>query len=75
MGRIGARLEMEYESGVRDEGLVAAATRATYVGELMHLRVDVVAEIVLALEGTLTVDAVGLHAGNRFRTLSWQLND
>ena len=40
---------MEYESGVRDEGLVAAATRATYVDWLMHLRVDVVAEIELAL--------------------------
>ena len=49
-GRTGARLEVEYESGVRDEGFVATAAWATHVGQLMHPRVEVVAEVGLALE-------------------------
>ena len=57
---------MEYESGVRGEGLVAAAARATYVDRLMHLQVDVVVGIGLALKVTLTVGAVGLRIGNGF---------
>ena len=63
-GRTGARLEMEYESGVRDEGLIAAAAGATHVGRLMHLRIEVVAEVGLALEGTLAVGAVELRVSN-----------
>jgi len=55
---------MEYESSVRDEGLVAAAARTTYVGRLMHLRVEVVVEVGLALEETLAVGAVCLHVAN-----------
>ena len=64
--RTGARLEMEYESSVRDEGLVAAAAGATHVGRLVHLRVEVVAEVGLALEGTLAVGSVRLHVANGF---------
>jgi len=65
-GRTGARLEMEYKSSVRDEGLVAAAAGAAHVGWLMHLRVEVVEEVGLALEGTLAVGAVRLHVANGY---------
>ena len=64
--RTRARLEMEYESSVRDEGLVAAAAGATHVGRLVHLRVEVVAGVGLALEGTLAVGSVRLHVANGF---------
>ena len=57
-GRTGARLEMEYESSVRGEGLVAAAAGTTHVGRLMHLRVEVVEEVGLALERLQSVQYV-----------------
>jgi len=69
---------MEYESSVRDEGLVAAAAGATHVGRLMHPRVEVVTEVGLALEGTLAVGAVGLHITNgclEFCSAAEALND
>ena len=55
---------MEYESSVRDEGLVAPAAGATHVGRLMHLRVEVVPEVGLAMEGTLAVGAGRWHVAN-----------
>ena len=63
-GQAGVRLGMEYESNVRDEGLVAAAARTTHVGRLMHPQVEVMAEVGLALEGPLAVGAVGFHVAN-----------
>jgi hypothetical protein len=65
-GRTGTRLEMEYESGVRDEGFVAAAAWATNVGRWMDSRVEEVAEVGLALEGTPAVGVVSLHIANGY---------
>ena len=59
-GRTGSRLEMEDERGGRDEGLGAAAAGAAQVGGPMQLRVEVVPEVVLVLEGPLAVRAVGV---------------
>ena len=60
-GRTGSRLEVEEECGVRDERLGAATARAAHVGGPMHLRVEVVPEVGLVLEGPLTVGAVSVH--------------
>ena len=60
-GRARARLEVENERGVRDEGLGAAAAGAAHVGRSMNPRVEVVAEVGLALEGTAAVCAIDVH--------------
>jgi hypothetical protein len=52
---------VEEECGVRDERLGAATARAAHVGGPMHLRVEVVPEVGLVLEGPLTVGAVSVH--------------
>ena len=52
---------MEHKRGVRYEGPVAAVARAAYVGRPMLLRVEVVTEVTLALEGPLTLGAVGVY--------------
>jgi len=59
-GRTGSRLEMEDERGGRDERLGAAAAGAAHVGGPMQLRVEVVPEVGLVLEGPLAVRAVGV---------------
>ena len=63
-GRTGAGLKMEYGSSVRDEGLVATVAGAKHIGQLMGPRVEVVAEVGLALEGTLAVSVARLHVAN-----------
>jgi hypothetical protein len=68
-GRAGARLEVEHECGMRDEGPVAVAAGAAYVGRSMQLRVEVLMEVALALEGPLTVGAVGVYVAIVFLEL------
>jgi len=68
-GRAGARFEVEQKRGMRDEGFVAVAARAAYVGRSMQPRVEVLAEVALALEGPLTVGAVGVYVAIVFLEL------
>jgi hypothetical protein len=75
-GWAGARLEVEHERGVRDEGAAAAAAWAKHGGRSKHLRVEVVAGVGLVLEGSLAVGAidvcvavVGLEFGVAFKYL------
>jgi hypothetical protein len=68
-GRAGARLEVEHKRGMRHEGPVAVAAGAADVGRSMQPRVEVVAEVALALEGPLTVGAVGVYVAVVFLEL------
>ena len=68
-GRAGARLEVERERGMQDEGPVAAAAGAAYVGRSMQLRVEVLEEVALALEELHAVCAVGVHVAIVFLEL------
>jgi hypothetical protein len=49
----GARFKVGYQCGMRDEGPVAAAAWASYVGRSVKLRVEVVAEVALTLKAPL----------------------
>ena len=49
---------MECEGGGRDEGSVAASARTVYVGRLVNPGIQVLAEVVIALEKAIAVSAV-----------------
>jgi len=58
--RAGIRLEVEQESRVRNEGLVAAAAGAAHVGRLVYLGIHVMTEVRFALEVPFAIGAVGV---------------
>jgi len=59
--RAGARLEVEHECRMRNEGPVAATVRAAHVGRLMYPGIQVMTEVTFAVEAQMAIGAVGMH--------------